>query len=318
MNTNADSSLRPTRNIYRREFVRQLGLWTAGLTLAPPLFRVVPRAIAAESAAPTLVCAKGTDYEALVAKVLEPLGGIGAFVKKGQKVVIKPNIAWDRNVDQAANTHPLVVKALVKLALGAGAAKVMVFDRTCNEERRCYANSGIQAAVQSVTDRRVSCTFVDDRKFVPVQIQKGKALTRWDFYKEALQADCYINVPIAKHHAKATLTLALKNIMGVIGGKRGELHDTLGQKIADLNTVLRPTLNVVDCTRILLRHGPLGGKLEDVKTLHTLLASPDPVAADAYATTFFDLAPDAVESTRAAAALGLGTMDLNRVKVVKV
>jgi uncharacterized protein (DUF362 family) len=262
--------------------------------------------------------AKGTDYEALVAKVLEPLGGMSAFVKKGNRVVIKPNIGWDRKPEQAANTHPLVVKALVKAALDAGASKVMVFDRSCNEARRCYPSSGIMEAVQGIKDDKVSCPYMDDRKYMPVKIEKGKAVQSWEFYRDAVEADCYINVPIAKHHRLAKLTLGLKNIFGVVGGERGQLHQSMGQRIADLNTVVRSTLTIVDATRILLRNGPVGGNLEDVKVLDTLVASADIVACDAYSTTFFDMKPGDVDATKAAADLGLGEMDLNRMKVVKV
>jgi len=303
--------------VNRRRFLREVATWTAGAAVAVPLFRIAPRAQAATSS-PTLVVGKGTDYEALVAKVLEPIGGLAPFIKKGAKVVVKPNIAWDRTPEQAANTHPLVVKAMVKLCLAAGASKVMVFDRTCHKEQLTYVSSGIQKAVESIKDPRVSCTFVDDRKFVPVKIAKGKANTQWDFYKDALEADCYINVPIAKHHRLAGLTLGLKNIFGIIGGKRGELHKTLGQSIVDLNLVRPPTLTVIDATRILLRNGPTGGKLDDVKELHTLIVSTDTVAADAYATTLFGMKPDEIETTRLGAAMGLGEADLNKVKIVQV
>ena len=233
-------------------------------------------------------------------EVLSPLGGIQAFVKKGQRVVVKPNIGWDRTPEQGANTHPEVIKSVVRLVLEAGAAQVLVFDRPCNEERRCYTNSGIKKAVESIGDRRVLCPFMDNRKFIPVRIAKGKSINEWEIYKEALEADCYINVPVAKHHSSAGLTLGLKNIMGVIGGSRGKIHFSLGQRIADLNTVLRPHLTVIDATRILLRNGPQGGDLKDVKTLNTLIASIDIVAADAYATTLFQMKPDEIESTRAA------------------
>jgi len=302
----------------RREFLAQVAAYTAGLTALPPVFRIVPQALAAESAPPVLSVAKGTDHEALAAKVLEPLGGIGAFVKKGQKVVIKPNIGWDKKPEQAANTNPALVKALVKLCLDAGASKVMVFDRTCQEERRCYATSGIQAAVNSIKDSRASCTFIDDRKYMNVKIEKGKGVKTWEFYKDALEADCYINVPIAKHHVLAKLTLGLKNIMGVIGGERGQIHQSLGQRIADLNTVLRPQLTILDATRILLRNGPSGGDLKDVKVLDTVIASADTVAVDAYSTTLFDLKPEDIDSTRAGRDLGLGEMDLAKVKIIKL
>ncbi|MBI5394136.1 MAG: DUF362 domain-containing protein [Verrucomicrobia bacterium] len=301
----------------RRQFIHRVAAWSAGAVAAPPLFRLVPQAMAAPGAQPLLAVAKGTDYEALLAKALEPLGGL-PFIKKGARVLVKPNIGWDRTPEQAANTHPLLVKAMVKLCLAAGAGKVMVFDRTCNDCRLSYVSSGIQKAVQSITDPRVTCAFVDERKFVPVKIAKGKAMNEWEFYKDALDADCYINMPIAKHHRLAKLTLGLKNVMGLLGGKRGNIHQSLDQKIADLNTVMKPTLTVIDATRILLRNGPSGGKLDDVKELHTLVASTDTVATDAYATTLFDMKPDEIESTRCAAAMGLGEMDLNKVKIVKV
>jgi uncharacterized protein (DUF362 family) len=303
----------------RREFLGQVAAWTAGITAIPPLFRIVPGALAAEAAAPVLSVAKGADYGALVAKVLEPLGGIGAFVKKGDKVVIKPNIGWDRKPEQGANTHPEVVKALVKAALEAGASKVMVFDRSCNDARRSYATSGIQKAVGEVEDKKVSCYILDERKYVPVKIEKGKSLSTWEFYKDALgtECDCYINVPIAKNHRLSKLTLGVKNIMGVIGGDRGQIHQALGLRCAELNTVVRPKLTIVDATRILLKNGPVGGNLADVKVLDTLIASPDMVAADAYATTLFDMKPEEIDATKAAAELGLGVMDLNRVKLVK-
>ena len=307
----------------RRQFLSQVAAWSAGLLAAPPVFQIFPQSLNAATAAPLLSLGKGTDYEALLVKVFEPLGGIAPFVKKGARVVIKPNMSWDRKPELAANTHPLLVKAMVRLCLQAGASKVMVFDRTCQDMRLCYASCGTPAAIESLNDPRVTCTFVDDRKFVPVKIQKGKGVTEWEFYKDAITADCYINMPIAKDHKLARLTLGLKNIMGILGGQRNTLHpgtgqQSLTQKIADFNTVLCPTLTVMDATRILLRNGPSGGKLDDVKELHTLFASTDTVAADAYATTLFGMKPDELETTKAAFEMGLGQMDLNKVKIVKV
>jgi uncharacterized protein (DUF362 family) len=308
----------------RREFLKQVAAWSAGMTVVGPLFRVTQTAFAATAptlgaaAVPTLALASGTDYEKLVTKVLGALGGMKKFVKPGAKVVVKPNIGWDRNPAQGADTHPQIIKALVKQALDAGASKVMVFDRTCNDSRRCYANSGIAEAVESIGDRRVVCEFMDDRKYVPVKIAKGVSITEWQFYKDALDADCYINVPVAKHHGMSRLTLGMKNVMGVIGGNRGLIHQSMGQRLADLNTVIRPKLTVIDATRILLRNGPQGGNLADVKVLDMVMASADPVAADAYATTLFDLKPDAIDSTRAAYQAGLGEMDLSKIHVLKV
>ena len=257
---------------------------------------------------------KGVDYEAITRASVDMLGGMERFVKPGDRVVIKPNIGWDRSVEQGANTHPEVVRALVEMVLEAGGDQVLVFDHTCNEKRRCYRNSGIQDALQEM-GRTVRLEHIDRRKFVPVDIEKGVSLTRWDIYKDALAADCYINVPVAKHHSLSRLSLGLKNNMGVIGGNRGRLHHDLGQKLADLATVVDSRLTVVDATRMLLRNGPQGGRVEDVKKGDMVIASPDPVAADAYATTLFGLQPEVITSTVAAHQMGLGEMRLDKMAI---
>jgi len=305
----------------RREFLRQVTAWSGGLSVARPVFNV-GAILAAEPQPkdkPVVAVAKGKDYAALVSKVLEPLGGMKAFVKKDARVVVKPNIGWDRKPEQAADTHPDVVKAIVKLALDAGAKQVLVFDRPVNEARRTYASSGIQAAVEGLKDDRAQCVFIDNKKFVPVDIKDAKSINKFDFYKDAMETDCdcYINVPIAKHHSLSKLTLGLKNVMGVIGGNRGEIHKQIHQRVADLNLVIRPKLTIMDATRILLRNGPTGGKIEDVKVLDTLAASADIVAVDAYAATLFEMKPEDVGATVAANKLGLGEIDLSKVKVVE-
>lgn len=304
----------------RREFLQQVAAWSAGLCVSAPVFRAWPISLAAAQTQPArslVSVAKGQDYAALVTRVLAPLGGMSAFVKSGDRVVVKPNIGWDRSPQQAANTHPQVVAALVKAALDAGARQVLVFDRPCNDARMTYRNSGIKSAVDALDDRRAICEFIDDRKYIPVKIERGQAITEWQFYREAVEADCYINAPIAKHHGLARLTLGLKNVMGVIGGNRGQIHQEIGQKLADLNTVIAPKLTVIDATRILLDHGPAGGNLADVKVLDTLIASADIVAADAYATTLFGLEPHDITATVAAYEMGLGEMDLAKVSVVE-
>jgi uncharacterized protein (DUF362 family) len=301
----------------RRQFVKDVLLWTAGLSLGVPCLKVP---LLAAASPPMLGVAKGKDYRLLVIKAVETIGGIGAFVKTGDTVVIKPNMGWDRTPEQGANTHPLVVRSLAELALDAGAAKVQVFDYTCNEKRRCYTNSGIIDELKKVGDQRIRWEHIDHRKFVPVDIARGKSLKRWEIYKDALTADCYINVPVAKHHGLSRLSLGLKNSMGIIGGNRGKLHHNLGQELADLATVVGPKLTVIDATRILLRNGPQGGRLADVKVIDTVIASSDPVAADAYATTLFEMQPQEIASTVAAYKMGLGEMDIDKmeIKVVRV
>lgn len=300
----------------RRSFIRQVMLFSAGYTLAVPRFSI-PDASAAALPVPDLASVTGADYRGIVKKAISLLGGMEGFVKPGNSVVVKPNIGWDRSPEQAANTHPLVVKTLIELALEAGAKEVRVFDYTCNEKRRCYINSGMKDAIASLKTRKAKLIHIDERKFVPVDIVAGLSLTRWEIYKDALTADTYINVPVAKHHGLSRLTLGLKNSMGVIGGNRGRLHHDLGQKLADLATVIRPTLTVVDATRMLMKNGPQGGRLTDVQKKDTVIATVDPVAADAFATTLFGLRPDEISSTVAAHRMGLGQMDLDKVHLLE-
>ncbi len=296
----------------RRKFLKQVSLWSAGTLFVPPVFDITPEVLATSALTPEILVAKGTNYSAMTRQLVDSAGGMGKFVSPGDRVVIKPNIGWDRNVDQGANTHPLIVSTLASLALEAGAAKVLVFDRTCNEERRCYQNSGIKPALDKMKDKRVQCSYVDDRKFVPVTIKQGRSLKKWPFYKDALEADCYINVPVAKHHSSSGLSMGLKNAMGVIGGWRGKIHYNLSAKIADLNLVIRPDLTLVDATRVITRNGPSGGSLDDVKKLDTMIAGLDPIAVDAYTTTLFGLKPEEVGSTVEGFKRGLGQIDLDR------
>lgn len=300
----------------RRDFLRGAATVAAGFA-APPLVTRLMGAETLETRPLVAVARGGTDYRALVERVLTPFGGLRTFVTKGSRVVVKPNIGWDRTPELAGNTHPAVVEAVVRLALDAGASRVSVFDRTCNDSRRCYASSGIQAAVEAIGDPRVTVSFIDDARFVETPIPRGKSIESWPIYRDVLDADVYLNLPIAKNHGLAKLTLGLKNVMGVIGGKRGSIHWDIGQRLADLATVVRPTLTLIDATRILTANGPQGGSLDDVKVLETLVASTDTVAADAYATSFFGLEPSAITATVAAAEMGLGEMRLERIKVEK-
>ncbi len=303
----------------RRRFLHDVALWSAGAAAAIPVFNLSREALAAENAASSVVgVAMGENWGALVEKALAPLGGMGAFVKSGSKVFIKPNASFDRTPEQGSNTHPDVCRAVIDQCLAAGAAKVTVFDRTLAEERRAYVNSGIGPMIESISDKRLTLHNTEERKYVPVKIEKGIAFTKWKFYKDALDADVYINVPVAKHHGSAGLTLGLKNTLGIIGGSRQKIHWDLHQGIVDLNTVVKSHLTIVDGTRILLRNGPSGGDLADVEVKNTVIASADVVAADAYATKLlFDADPMTIEHVKIANQTGLGEIDLDKIKVLK-
>ena len=200
---------------------------------ALPLFD----ATVARGAAPQLLAeGEGEDYALLVREVIGKLGGMTAFVPKGSTVVVKPNIGWDRTPEEGANTNPLVVRELVLLALEAGAAKVMVFDRSCNDPRRSYKKSGIADAVEALGSSRAKVSFVDDVRFETVEIKGGEELKRWPLYRPALEADVLINVPILKHHGLSGVTIGMKNLMGLMGGNRGKIHRSIADSLVDLKS----------------------------------------------------------------------------------
>lgn len=303
-------------HIDRRTFIRRT-VQAAIAAAAGGLPALDLLAISAQAGqAPPLAVRKGEDIPLLVRETINALGGMDRFVRQGDVVVVKPNIGWDRTVELAANTHPEVVKALVQLCLEAGAGQVRIFDRTCNDERRCYVQSGIRPAVESIRSDRVSIEYIDRRSFKDLAIIGGRAFDRWEFYMPVIEADRLINVPVAKHHSISRLTLGMKNLMGVIGGNRGRLHHNIAESLADIASVIHSDLTVVDATRILTANGPQGGRIEDVRKLDTLIASPDIVAADACAATLFGLSPAQVPTVVAAARRGLGVMDLKQVRMV--
>lgn len=298
----------------RRRFLKTAGaagLALTGLGSAPLVFGHDKSA----SGGLDLAVVQNSEPGELVRKAVEMLGGIEQFVKKGDVVVVKPNIGWDRVPEQAATTNPEVVAEIVNLCVKAGASKVNVFDHTCNQARRCYKRSEIEDAAKS-GGARVSHMY--SRKYKDVKIEKGVELKSWEFYEDALEADVFINVPIAKHHSLSKVTLGLKNMMGVIGGNRGKIHNRFDQKIVDLNTVIKPQLTIVDAIRMLMANGPVGGNLNDVKKMDTIVAGVDPVAVDAFAATLFGHNPEDLGFIREAHRRGLGTMKLKQLKIEKI
>lgn len=309
------------KKVTRREFLKQSSLFAgvvAGGSL--PIKNILTAAKAGQPSATTpskakssiAVAQKGSPAE-LTKRALNSIGGIAKFVKRGDIVLVKPNIGWDRRPEQAADTNPEVVKTLIELCLAAGAKEVRVFDRPCNDPRRCYTNSGIESAVKSAGG---NIYFIDDRKFKSVSVPAGSLVKSWPFYQDFLDADVYINVPIAKHHGMAVLTLGMKNIMGVLGGDRGQIHSDYERKIAEVNSVRKPNLTIIDAYRILTNHGPTGGNLSDVKQLETIIASTDMIAADSYATTLFGKQPTEFENLKYATEFGLGESDLKKISII--
>jgi uncharacterized protein (DUF362 family) len=284
----------------------------AGLSMPQGLYRA---AEAVESSTrPDLVVVHGTSPEKIVQAALDALGGIKKFISRGDIVVIKPNIGWDRTPEQAGNTNPEVVAAVVKLCFEAGAKKVKVFDRPVNDPRRCYVQSGIAPAVSALG---AEAEYVDDRKFKDMAIN-GQALKSWPLYTDLFEADKVINIPIAKHHGLAKLTMSMKNWMGVMGGSRRQIHQKLDESLVDLSTKIKPTLTILDAVRILTANGPQGGSLADVKKLDTIIVGVDQVAIDSYGATLFGMKGSDLGYVTLGHKIGLGQMDLSKLHIKKL
>ena len=270
--------------------------------------RAVAREAGDDSQAPT------ATPEQLVQRAVDALGGMKKFVSRGDVVVVKPNIGWDRMPIHAANTNPDVVAAVVKLAFDAGAKKVVVADGSCNDPNRCFQRSGIWRAAYDVGAEIV---LPQEHRYRSMRL-KGDVLDEWPVFTTLVDADKVINVPIAKHHNLAKFTAAMKNWYGVLGGRRNRLHQNIDISIADLATFMRPTLVVMDAWRVLMRNGPQGGNIDDARDMHTVVATVDQVAADAFGCTLIGQKRENVPYLAMGEQRGLGTMRWENLRVKEV
>jgi uncharacterized protein (DUF362 family) len=283
---------------------------TAATAAKTPVLPILP------ANSPYMVVARAGEPEALIQRAMAAFGGMETFVKKGSTVILKPNICTAyHSYEYAATTNPFLVGALVKLCLAAGAKKVTVMDFPFGSTpEEAYAVSGIADQVKAAGGEIV---VMSDFKFVSTDIPSGAWLKKTDIYDDILKADVLINVPIAKNHGLARITMGMKNLLGVVKD-RPPLHINLGQNLADLATRVRPTLTVLDAIRILTANGPTGGNLDDVKKLDTVIVSPDYVAVDAYGSTLFGLKPTDLDYVRAGAKSGFGRADVENLKIEEI
>jgi len=298
-----------------------LGLWLRGRSHRPEEEGGVTLkrsfAVPPDPNLPEMVVTQGDDPRQLVRKAIEELGSIKRFVSRGDVVVVKPNIAWDRTPEQAANTNPQVVAEMVRLCLEAGAKNVIVTDVSTNEPRRAFQRSGIAAAARAAGAQVI---LPEERKFKEVNLG-GEVLASWPVFEPFLAADKMINIPIAKHHSLTGATLGMKNWYGILGGARHRLHQRIHESLVDLADFMRPTLTLVDAYRVLLRNGPTGGSLSDIALKKTLIAGTDPVALDAYAAkAYWDLDYHTLRYLKLAQDRKLGKMNFEelRTRVVNV
>lgn len=306
----------------RRDFLKTSVVAGAALSLN---FEGLQAALASNTmtvqTAPDMVAVMGGEPVPMLDKAIEALGGMSKFVKKGQKIVIKPNIGWDRTPELAGNTNPELIKALVKKCLDAGASKVTVFDHTCDNWQKCYESSGIAAAAREAG--AVVMPGNEEKYYKEVAIPNGVVLKSAKIHESLIEADAWINVPILKNHGGAKLSCAMKNLMGIVWDRRFFHSNDLQQCIADICTwQKKPVLNIVDSYRMMHQNGPQGKSAADVAVLKSLIASPDIVAVDTAALGLFNqvkkLDMDAVGHIGKGQELKLGTTDLSKVNIQRL
>lgn len=297
------------RSLKRRVFLQATASAAAVSTLPAAVSAV------ADGVGATVIVVHGTDIPKMLEAGIAKLGGWGAFVKSGAKVALKPNVAWNSTPEQGGNTHPDLVRACVQAVAAHGAASVNIPENTCHPEKATFKASGVADALKGTPARLYRPSKEDYRH---VDIPKGRIVKSASVPKDILDCDCLINMPVAKHHSGATLTLSLKNWMGSVTNedRRGWHRDGLHQCIADFSTFIKPKLVIIDATRIMLTKGPQGpGELDHP---HEIILSTDPVAADAYAATLFKKEPFDIGYIKIADEMGVGCGDLKKVKVERI
>ena len=299
----------------RRTFVKQtIGATVLAGTAASgrlgSLFAAVP------SLPYDLVAVKGGEPDAMFDVAIRELGGMGAFVKKGQKVVVKPNIGWDVSPERAGNTNPRLVSRIIRHCFDAGAKEVYVFDHTCDDWRRSYKNSGIEAAAKDA-GAKVAPGHTEGN-YHAVTVAGGKVLKEAHVHELILEADVFINVPVLKNHSSTGLTAGMKNQMGIVWD-RGFWHkNDLHQCIADFAAYRKPDLTVIDAYLMMKQNGPRGVSQDDVVSLKTQLVATDVVAADTAAAKLFGVDPDDIGYIKIAAARKIGRRDLENLNIKRI
>lgn len=238
--------------------------------------------LAVSKVLPSMAIAHGQDHETTVRAAIGAMGGMERFVQKGDVVMIKPNVAFDRPPALAATTHPDALRAVAKLVLEAGASKVIVADNPINSPTGCFFKSGLTAVA---SDMNLDLLYPESNSFSPLQLQ-GEILKNWTFFHEPFRkANKVIGLAPCKDHNLCHASMTMKNWYGLLGGRRNQFHQHIHSIVSDFALMMKPTLVILDGMNVLMSNGPTGGRLSDVKPMNTVVAGTDMVAVDAYGYT---------------------------------
>jgi uncharacterized protein (DUF362 family) len=277
----------------------------AGATAALPDYAI-------PGLSPSMSIITGADRVKTVNRALAALGGIEAFVKKGDRVALKVNAAFASPPSLGATTNPQLVAEVARLCLAAGAASVVVLDNPINDPATAFALTGISAAAASVGAKPAVPRASD---FTNVTLPGGKLLRNWPALVEPLRnVNKLIGIAPVKHHERAGASMSLKNWYGLLGGARNRFHQDVNTVIVELALLARPTLVILDGTQTLATNGPTGGSPDDLRDTRTMIVSTDGVAADAFGATLLGRKASELPYIVRAAAAGAGTADYESLK----
>jgi len=249
----------------------------------------------------------GADRGQTLAAAVHALGGMEAFIRPGDRVLLKVNAAFATPPMLGATTHPDLVTHMIRLCLQAGAARVDVTDNPINDPASCFELSGIGPAARRAGARVVLPT--EDR-FESYSLAGGRLITRWPVLTQPLrEADKLIGLAPVKDHHRSGASLTMKNWYGLLGGRRNIFHQQIHAIITELAMLARPTLVILDGTTSMMTNGPTGGSLNDLKETHTMIVGTDPVAVDSIGAGLLGRSVEDLPYLRMAAEAGLGTVE---------
>lgn len=303
----------------RRDFIHkslQAGIATGAAVSLGGYGQLLANTVYNNSIPYDLVAIRNGEPEQMYRRAMNAMGGISQYVKKGQRVVVKPNIGWDVVPELAANTNPELVKAIVKSCLDAGASAVYTFDHTCDDWKKCYRNSKLENAIEDAGGKVVPGN--SERYYQEVEIPQGKRLKTTKVHEQIMEADVFINVPILKNHGSTKLTISMKNLMGIVWDRHYWHRNDLHQCIADFSTWRKPDLNIIDAYRVMMKNGPRGRSESDVAKMKFLVMSDDMVAADAAAAKIFGMQPGNVPHIQHAHDMKVGNMNLQEQEIGRI
>ena len=311
----------------RRDFLKKtaaLAALGAVSKLAAPLEAAAP-VKKNNNGIPDLVVVRNGEPEEMFERLIRELGGMEKYVKPGQTVLVKPNIAWNQPPEMAANTNPDLVAAIIRHCKKAGASKVYVFDTTCNYWEDTYKTSGIREAAEKAGAIVVGGDSNTDKEYLSknyseVTVPGAKTLKKMVNHNLVRECNVFINVPILKVHGGAQLTCCMKNLMGTVSKEYHKYFHRRGlnQCIAECCSFRKPDLNIVDAYRVMVKRGPRGVDKSDVKLLRYQMGGTDMVALDTAGAAMLKVPLRAIGHIAVAKSIGLGTTDLKSLNIKRI